>query len=232
MVAALKAELDATKADNARLQKEVAQARRVSKPVSAARSTPPRKAFASPSDASANDGGGGSGKAKTRRVKAPSSRLYNPSKLQQKAEKLAKAREEAELAKCSFKPKTKAGAKATANNTTKRGTSASNRLFEQAKRHQEKRRSLADSKDDLAVKECTFSPSLDERSVKIASVSAGTKGETFSRLSAPRTYKTKEMVRGCVHHQPTHRHTTRVLGLHGLGATLPLTPPRFPPLCP
>eukprot|EP00750_Incisomonas_marina_P015565 INCI18372.1.p1 GENE.INCI18372.1~~INCI18372.1.p1 ORF type:complete len:479 (-),score=134.54 INCI18372.1:259-1695(-) len=190
MVAALKAELDATKADNARLQQEVVQARRVSKSVSA-RSTPPRKAFTAPSEAAGEGGGSGSGKTKTRRVKAPSSRLYNPTKLQQKAEKLAKAREEAELAKCSFKPKTKAGAKAA--NTAKRGNSASHRLFQQAKRHQEKRRSLADQKDDLAVKECTFSPSLDERSVKIASVSAGTKEETFSRLSAPRTYKTKEM---------------------------------------
>ena len=205
---ALKAELKATKEENKRLQR-VAERQAKSRSPAQAKSTPP------PRGAAGGGGGGGGGdgtgsNGKTRRVRAPSSRLYNPRKLQEKAEKLAKKRAETELAKCSFRPKTKAASKNKKAPKT-RGNAASNRLFMQAKRYQDRRASLEKKKGELEVQDCTFSPSIDEKSVRMASEGSGPKDvDTFTRLSAPRVHKPSETVRNTVasrHHTHTHAHT-------------------------
>jgi hypothetical protein len=209
-MAAMQAQLKATQAENELLRRQTA-AKATAKP----KRTPTTRSPATPTPATASAGtgtrgaggeGAGAPGSGGKRVLAPSSRLYNPSKLQEKAEKLAKAKEDAELAACSFRPQTKAAAAEQPSPSGEgaappkaRGTSASNRLFMQAKRHQARRSELSNQKGDLEVKACTFSPAIDERSVKIASVSEAAKGSAFSRLSVPRKPQSSETVNGVSH---------------------------------
>jgi hypothetical protein len=209
-MAAMQAQLKVTQAENERLRRQTARA--AAKPVKKTHATRSPATSTPATSSPGGEGGAGAPGSGGKRVLAPSSRLYNPSKLQEKAEKLAKAKEEAELAACSFRPQTKAAAAEQASPSGEggaappkaRGTSASNRLFMQAKRHQAHRSELSNQKGDLEVKACTFSPAIDERSVKIASVSEAAKGSAFSRLSVPRKPQSSETVNGV---SPLHTRT-------------------------
>ncbi len=140
--------------------------------------------------AEADEGGDGSKPKKA--VRATSSRLYNPRQLLQKREELQQKKTEEELKNCSFMPST--ATKAGEGGVKRDGKAATNRLFDLAKRQQEKRANLASKKEELEVSDCTFSPSIDKKSAAIASASPEASQNTFQRLAQPVARKPREMV--------------------------------------
>ena len=142
-----------------------------------------------------NDNGGRNGNtASPRKVRTPSSRLYNPKRNRQKEEQRQKAKIKSELNNCSFKPKISSVGKRAAR--YRAGASATDRLFQQGVRQLERRAEMASRKGEDEVLDCTFSPNIDKRSARMA-VNSPDSGDTFSRLSQPRVLKVNETVRTC-----------------------------------
>ena len=131
---------------------------------------------------------------KKKAVRSTSSRLYNPAKLRQKQEALRKAKEETEMAGCSFRPRTSTGTPPKATNSKQ----ATNRLFEQAKLQAKKREQLRAKRETEEIASCTFSPSIDSKSAQIAKTKPGSE-DTFARLSVPVKHEVNENVRTSRH---------------------------------